>query len=133
MALPVVALVVGRAVGVRYLSFGLVLSLGLGLWALDTRLLYIGVRTFRRAELIAQRWCPDGLCDEFHKQRPGRRGSAADASAFDHPHRRQPGNPGGDSSAHHDVHNRIHVLVGQGGFFGQAGHRAGAHGNAAAL
>ncbi len=37
-----------------YLSFGLVLALGLGLWVLDARLLYVGVRTFRRGELIAQ-------------------------------------------------------------------------------
>jgi ABC-2 type transport system permease protein len=54
VVLPVVALVIGQTTGVMYLSLELVLGLGLGLWVLDACLLWFGVRTFRRGELIAQ-------------------------------------------------------------------------------
>ncbi len=54
VVLPVLALVLGQAAGVMYLSGELVLLLGLVLWILDGALLWFGARTFRRAEVIAR-------------------------------------------------------------------------------
>jgi ABC-2 type transport system permease protein len=54
VVLPVVLLVIGQATGVMYFDLGLVVLLGLVLWAIDAALLWLGIRLFRRAELIAQ-------------------------------------------------------------------------------
>ncbi|MFP4344445.1 MAG: ABC transporter permease subunit [Anaerolineales bacterium] len=54
VVLPLVMLVVAQATGVMYFSVGLVLLLGLLFWALDALLLWFGVRTFQRQEIIAQ-------------------------------------------------------------------------------
>lgn len=52
--LPLVLLVVGQAAGVIYFSVGLVLLLGLVLWLVDLALLWFGIKTFRRGEIIAR-------------------------------------------------------------------------------
>jgi ABC-2 type transport system permease protein len=54
VVLPIVLLLVGQATGVMYFSVGLVLLLGLILWAVDGALLWFGVRTFQRSQLIAR-------------------------------------------------------------------------------
>jgi ABC-2 type transport system permease protein len=54
VVLPIVALMISQATGVMYFSVGLVLLLGLGLWMIDAALLWFGVKTFRRSELIAR-------------------------------------------------------------------------------
>jgi ABC-2 type transport system permease protein len=54
VVVPVVLLVIGQATGVMYFDVGLVLLLGLVLWVLDGFLLWMGVRLFRRQEVIAQ-------------------------------------------------------------------------------
>ncbi len=54
VVLPLVLLLVGQATGVLYLNVGFVLLLGLILWVVDAVLLWWGVRTFRRQEIIAQ-------------------------------------------------------------------------------
>jgi ABC-type transport system involved in multi-copper enzyme maturation permease subunit len=54
VVLPIVLLVVGQATGVMYFDVGLVALVGLVLWAIDVALLWLGVRLFRRDELIAQ-------------------------------------------------------------------------------
>jgi ABC-2 type transport system permease protein len=54
VVLPVVLLVLGQAAGVMYFDVGVVLLLGAVLWAVDALLLWLGIRLFKRAELIAQ-------------------------------------------------------------------------------
>jgi len=54
VVLPVVALVIGQAVGVIYLSVWLVLVLGAVLWLAAAVLLRSGARRFRREEMIAR-------------------------------------------------------------------------------
>jgi ABC-2 type transport system permease protein len=54
VVLPIVALMISQATGVMYFSVGLVLLLGLGLWVIDAVLLWFGVKTFRRSELMAR-------------------------------------------------------------------------------
>lgn len=50
----VLALVVGQATGVLYLSVGVALAIGLGLWIIDALLLWLGVRSFEREKLLAR-------------------------------------------------------------------------------
>ena len=52
VVIPIVILVVGQATGVMYFSTGLVLLLGLVIWAVDAAILWFGIRIFRRGELI---------------------------------------------------------------------------------
>jgi ABC-2 type transport system permease protein len=54
VVVPVIALVISQATGVMYLSFWLVLLLGLGLWIIVAFLLWFGARTFQRSEVIAR-------------------------------------------------------------------------------
>jgi ABC-2 type transport system permease protein len=54
VVLPVIALVIGQAVGVMYLSVEFVLLLGAILWAVDAALLCFGSKSFTRGELIAR-------------------------------------------------------------------------------
>ena len=54
VVLPVLLLVVGQATGVMYFNVGLTLLLGLFLWGVDAALLWFGVHTFRRGELVAR-------------------------------------------------------------------------------
>jgi ABC-type Na+ efflux pump permease subunit len=55
VVIPVVLLVIGQAVGVIYLSVALTVVLGVVIWIAAAALLWWGVRTFRRSEIIA-RW-----------------------------------------------------------------------------
>ena len=52
--LPVVALVLGQAAGLIFLSDWLAVMLGLVVWALDALLLWFGARTFDRDALLAR-------------------------------------------------------------------------------
>ena len=54
VVLPILALVIGQITGLMYLSTGLVLLLGLVLWAIDLALLWFGRRTFRRNNLATK-------------------------------------------------------------------------------
>jgi ABC-2 type transport system permease protein len=54
VVLPIVLLVVGQATGVIFLSTAMVALLGVVVWALAAGLLALGVRTFRRSELLAR-------------------------------------------------------------------------------
>ncbi|HEX7005019.1 MAG TPA: ABC transporter permease subunit [Trueperaceae bacterium] len=54
VVLPIVLLMVSQAVGVIYFSIGLVLLLGLLIWAIALALLWYGVRTLRRERLVAR-------------------------------------------------------------------------------
>jgi ABC-2 type transport system permease protein len=54
VVLPLLLLVIGQATGVMYFSTGLVLVLGAVLWLIDVVLIWFGVRTFQRSELIAK-------------------------------------------------------------------------------
>lgn len=54
VVLPILLLMVGQATGVMYFSSGLVLLLGLVLWAVDAGMLWYGGRTLQRSELIAR-------------------------------------------------------------------------------
>jgi ABC-2 type transport system permease protein len=54
IVIPIVILVVGQSTGVMYFSTLLVVLLGLVFWIVDAALLWFGVRTFRRGELIAR-------------------------------------------------------------------------------
>jgi ABC-2 type transport system permease protein len=54
VVLPILLLVIGQATGVMYFSSGLVLLLGLVLWAIDAVLLWLGGRSFRRSELATR-------------------------------------------------------------------------------
>ena len=52
--LPVLLLMIGQLSGVIYFSVGLVAVLGLGLWAVDLVLLWLGGRTFQRGDILAR-------------------------------------------------------------------------------
>ena len=54
VVLPILLLVVGQLTGVMVFSVGLVALLGLALWVVTGGLLWLGVRSFQRSELIAQ-------------------------------------------------------------------------------
>jgi ABC-type Na+ efflux pump permease subunit len=54
LSLFVVALVAGQASGVLFLSVGVAVVVGLLVWLLDAALLWLGVRTFSRSELLAK-------------------------------------------------------------------------------
>jgi len=54
VVIPVVLLVVGQLAGVVYLSVPFVFLVGLVLWLIDAAVLWFGVRTFRRSEIIAR-------------------------------------------------------------------------------
>jgi ABC-2 type transport system permease protein len=54
VVLPIVILVVAQASGVMYLSVGLTAVLGVVVWLIAGVLLWAGVRTFRRSEIIAR-------------------------------------------------------------------------------
>jgi ABC-2 type transport system permease protein len=54
VVLPILVLVVGQITGVMVLSLGIVLLLGLVLWAADAALIWFGVHTFQRGEIIAR-------------------------------------------------------------------------------
>jgi ABC-2 type transport system permease protein len=54
IVLPIVLLLIGQATGAMYFSMGLVLLLGLILWGVDAALLWFGVKTFQRSELITR-------------------------------------------------------------------------------
>jgi hypothetical protein len=50
----VLALVAGQISGVPFLSIGVILLLGLFVWAVDAVLLWLGVRSFARASLLSR-------------------------------------------------------------------------------
>lgn len=52
VVIPIIILVVGQSTGVMYFSTGLVVLLGLVIWLVDAVILWLGVRAFRRGELI---------------------------------------------------------------------------------
>jgi ABC-2 type transport system permease protein len=54
LVVPLIVLIIGQLAGVIYLSVGFVLLLGVVLWVIDIALIAIGVKQFRRAELIAK-------------------------------------------------------------------------------
>jgi ABC-2 type transport system permease protein len=54
IVLPIVILVVAQASGVMYLSIGLTAALGVVIWLIAGGLLWVGIRTFRRSEIIAR-------------------------------------------------------------------------------
>jgi ABC-2 type transport system permease protein len=54
VVLPLVLLVVGQAAGVVFLSISFVVVLGAVVWAVAAALLGLGMRTFRRGELLAR-------------------------------------------------------------------------------
>jgi len=54
VVVPILLLVFGQIAGVLYFSVSLVLLVGLILWIIDAVLVYFGVRTFHRGELIAR-------------------------------------------------------------------------------
>lgn len=54
VVIPVVLLLLGQAAGVIYFSTGLAFALGLILWLVALGLLWYGVKSFRRGELIAR-------------------------------------------------------------------------------
>jgi ABC-type Na+ efflux pump permease subunit len=54
MVVPVLLLVFGQIAGVLYLSVLAVMLTGLFLWLVDAAILWFGIRTFRRSEIIAR-------------------------------------------------------------------------------
>ena len=54
MVVPVLLLVFGQLAGVLYLSVLAVVLMGLFLWLVDAAILWFGIRTFRRSEIIAR-------------------------------------------------------------------------------
>jgi ABC-2 type transport system permease protein len=54
IVLPILALVIGQISGVMYFSILLTILLGLFFWVAGIVLLYLGVRTFRRSEILAR-------------------------------------------------------------------------------
>ena len=54
VVVPVLLLVFGQLAGVLYLNVTAVLALGTVLWAVNAGILWLGARTFRRDEIIAQ-------------------------------------------------------------------------------
>lgn len=54
VVLPVVVLLLGQISGVVYLGVSVALLIGLLLWLVDVVLIWLGVRLFRRAEMLAK-------------------------------------------------------------------------------
>jgi ABC-type transport system involved in multi-copper enzyme maturation permease subunit len=54
LVIPLIILLVGQLAGVIYLSIEFALVLGLIIWLIDAALIYVGIRQFKRAELIAR-------------------------------------------------------------------------------
>jgi ABC-type Na+ efflux pump permease subunit len=54
LVLPLLVLVIGQMVGIISLSVGLMLGVGLLIWILDAVLIRVGLRMFRRSELMAR-------------------------------------------------------------------------------
>lgn len=54
VVLPIVALVLGQAAGVIFLSDWLAVGLGLAVWVIDGLLLWVGAKTFDRDALLAR-------------------------------------------------------------------------------
>jgi fatty-acid desaturase len=54
VVLPVLLLVFGQIAGVLYLNVLAVLLVGLVLWLVDAAILWYGIRTFHRSEIIAR-------------------------------------------------------------------------------
>jgi len=54
LVLPVLLLVFGQLAGVLYLNVMAVLVTGLLLWVIDAAILWLGIRTFKRTEIIAR-------------------------------------------------------------------------------
>ncbi len=54
LALFVLALVAGQASGLLFLSAGVAIIVGLLVWILDAALLWFGIRSFTRSELLAR-------------------------------------------------------------------------------
>lgn len=54
VVIPIVALMIGQISGVIYFSPLLVLAAGLILWIIDAALLILGIRTFKRSEVLAR-------------------------------------------------------------------------------
>jgi fatty-acid desaturase len=54
VVVPVLGLLLGQMTGVIYFNVAAVLIVGLFLWLIDAALLWLGVRTFRRSEIIAR-------------------------------------------------------------------------------
>jgi ABC-2 type transport system permease protein len=54
VVVPVLLLVYAQIGGLMYFSVGLALAIGLVFWVINAGLLWYGVKTFRRGELIAQ-------------------------------------------------------------------------------
>ncbi|MFW6136340.1 MAG: ABC transporter permease subunit [Chloroflexota bacterium] len=54
VVIPVLLLVFGQMAGVLYLNVLAVMLLGLFLWVIDAGILWFGIRTFKRSEIIAR-------------------------------------------------------------------------------
>jgi ABC-2 type transport system permease protein len=54
VVLPIVILVIAQASGVMYFSLALTVVLGVVVWLIALALLWVGIRTFRRSEIIAR-------------------------------------------------------------------------------
>jgi ABC-2 type transport system permease protein len=54
LVVVVLLLVVGQVSGVLFLSVGVILLVGLGVWVVDMILIWIGIRTFSRPKLLAR-------------------------------------------------------------------------------
>jgi hypothetical protein len=54
LALPIIMLVIGQAIGVIYLSVGAVVLLGVVIWVLDAVLIWLGVKQFSRSALMTR-------------------------------------------------------------------------------
>jgi ABC-type Na+ efflux pump permease subunit len=54
VVIPVLLLVFGQVAGVLYLNVLAVMLMGLFLWLVDAAILWYGIRTFRRSEIIAR-------------------------------------------------------------------------------
>jgi ABC-2 type transport system permease protein len=54
VVIPVLLLGVGQMTGVMYFNVGLVFLLGAVLWLVDAGLLWLGVKTLRRGEMIVR-------------------------------------------------------------------------------
>lgn len=54
VVLPVIALLLSQISGVLYLGVGVALAIGTLLWLVDAGLIWLGVRMFRRSEMLAK-------------------------------------------------------------------------------
>jgi ABC-2 type transport system permease protein len=53
LAVLVLMMVIGQITGILYLSVGMAFAVGLALWVVDTVLIWLGIRNFRRETLLA--------------------------------------------------------------------------------